>query len=133
MGTSIDSMIDSYIVAEEDFPDQRVIIKENTPGDWVYVILEGQVKVKKSTPKGMITMAVLKKRSIFGEMALFDKAKRLRTATVVADGPVKLGVLDKERLGKEFESLSPQLRGLIKTLLSRLEMMTKKASMLAVE
>ena len=133
MGTSIDNMIHSYIAAEEDFPDQSVIIKENTPGDWVYVILEGQVKVKKSTPKGMITVAILKKRSIFGEMTLFDKAKKLRTATVVADGPVKLGVLDKQRLENEFESLSPQLRGLIKTLLSRLGMMTKKASMLSVE
>jgi len=130
---TVDSLVYGYILNEKDFPDNEVIIKENTEGDWVYVILKGQVKVKKYTPKGMVTLATLKKGDIFGEMALFDKANKRRTASIMADGPVTLGVLDKERLDNEFESLSPQLKGLIKTLLSRLEKTTKQAGLIAVE
>jgi len=44
---------------------------------------------------------------------------------------VKLGILDKERLESEYESLSPQLKSLIKTLALRLKETTKKASLLA--
>ena len=81
----------------------------------------------------MVTLATLKTGDIFGEMALFDKVNKRRTATVMADGPVTVGVLDKERLDNEFESLSPQLKGLIKTLLSRLEKTTKQAGLIVVE
>lgn len=129
---SIEGFLYGYIVNEEDYPGNAAIIREGTEGDWVYVILKGKVKVKKNTPKGMVTLATLKEGAIFGEMAMFDKVKKRRTATIIADGPVKIGVLDRERLDKEFESLSPQLKGLIKTLLIKLEKTTKQASLIAV-
>lgn len=62
----------------------------------------------------------------------FKKTDRLRTASVVADGQVKLGVIDKDRLEKEYEALSPQLKSLVRTMVLRLEETTKKASLLAV-
>lgn len=130
---AIDSLVYSYVVNEENYPDKAVIIEENTKGDWVYLVIEGQVKVKKNTPKGMITVDTLREGAIFGEMSLFDKTRGIRTATVVADGPAKVGVLDKESLDREFESLSSQLKGLIKTLVSRLENTTKRAGALVVE
>jgi hypothetical protein len=55
----------------------------------------------------------------------------LRTASVIAEGVVKLGILDKERLEKEYELLSPQLKSLIRTLVLRLKETTKKASLIA--
>jgi len=116
---AIDSSVYGYMVDEQDFPDKKVIIEENSIGDWVYIVLEGQVKVKKKTAKGVLTLATLGEGAIFGEMPLFLKRDKLRTATVQADGPVKVGILDTSRLDKEFELLSPQLRGLIKTLARR--------------
>ena len=44
--------IHAYVASEEFYPDGSVVIEEGTVGDWVYVILEGSVKVRKKTPKG---------------------------------------------------------------------------------
>jgi CRP-like cAMP-binding protein len=107
------------MVEEQEYPDKKILLEENSVGDWVYVILEGEVKIKKRTKKGMITLATLGKGAIFGEMPLFLKRNRKRTATAQAHGRVRVGLLDTTRLDKEIESLSPQLRSLIKTLTKR--------------
>ncbi|MEE9609634.1 MAG: cyclic nucleotide-binding domain-containing protein, partial [Desulfatiglandales bacterium] len=88
----IDSVIYSYIEGHENYPDKAVIIEENAKGDWVYVVLKGQVKVIKKTPKGLVTVYTLKEGDIFGEVALFGRRRGIRTATIVADGPVEIAV-----------------------------------------
>ena len=128
----LESFIYGYIVKEEFFPDQAKIIEEGKYGDWVYVVMEGRVKTKKRTSKGMLTINTLGEGSVIGEIPFLKKTDRLRTASIVADGHVKLGVLDKDRLEKEYEALSPQLKSLCRTMVLRLEETTKKASLLAV-
>jgi CRP-like cAMP-binding protein len=128
----LESFIYGYIVKEELFPDQARIIEEGKYGDWVYVVMEGRVKTKKRTSKGMLTINTLGEGSVIGEIPFLKKTDRLRTASIVADGQVKLGVLDKDRLEKEYEALSPQLKSLCRTMVLRLEETTKKASLLAV-
>lgn len=128
----LESFIYGYIVKEEFFPDQATIIEEGKYGDWVYVVMEGRVKTKKRTSKGMLTINTLGEGSVIGEIPFLKKTDRLRTASIVADGKVKLGVLDKDRLEKEYEALSPQLKSLCRTMVLRLEETTKKASLLAV-
>jgi hypothetical protein len=44
-----------------------------------------------------------------------------------------VGVLDTDRLLKDFESVSPQLKGLTKTLVKRLSDTTQRAVKLAME
>ena len=128
----VDAVIYSYIVSHETYQDKAVIIEENAKGDWIYVVLKGQVTVKKKTPKGLVTVYTLKEGEIFGEIALFGKRKGIRTASIIADGPVEIGVLDKVRLDSEFQSLSPQLRGLISTLVSNLGRAINDACLLVV-
>lgn len=130
---TIEQFIFAYIAKEEHYQDNDSIIKEGTSGDWVYLVLEGQVKVKKMTSKGLITIDALKEGDIFGEMILWHFKQGARTASVVADGPVKVGVLDTEALLKDYERLSPRLKNLMKSLIMRLEEATKKAVTLAVE
>jgi CRP-like cAMP-binding protein len=130
---AINSMIYGYMVDEHDYADKAVIIEEGSIGDWVYVILEGRVKMRKKTKKGMVTLATFKEGDIFGELPLFDKRDRIRTETVVANGPVKIGILDTSRLDKELELLSPQLRGLMRTLVSRYRDSVKRISDIAVD
>ena len=129
----LDSVIYGYIAEEEVYQPNTTIIEEGKRGDWVYVVLEGRVKIKKATPKGPVTLDILGEGAIVGEMVLLKDTKEKRTASVVADGVVKMGILDRERLESEYESLSPQLKGLIKTLVFRLEETTKRASALAAE
>lgn len=130
---NINSIVYGYIVGEETHDSGSMIMEEGKRGDWVYVILEGKVRIKKRTPKGFVTIETLGPGGIIGEMVLLKEAGLLRTASIIADGAVKLGVLDRERLAIEYESLSLQLRTLIKTMVLKLEDVTRKASKMALE
>ncbi len=125
---SILSLVATYVIHEEKFRDKAVIIEEDSRGDWIYVVLKGCVKVKKRASWGWITCYSLKEGDIFGEMGIFGKRKEMRMATMVAEGPVEVGILDRVRLEKEFALLSPQLKDLIKALVSRLGDSIKNAS-----
>ncbi len=129
---AIENFLYTYISNEEEYAKGDTIIKEGSKGDWVYVILEGTVKVKKMSSKGMVTINTLSEGEIFGEMILWRAGKGLRTATVIAETDVKVGLLDTEMLVKEYESVSPRLKSLIGSLISRLSKTTQKAVKLAV-
>ena len=128
---AIDNIIYSYIVKEEIVQPNVTIIKEGAKGDWMYIVLEGKVKVKKATPKGLVTIDTLGEGAVIGEIPFLLKTDKLRTSSVISEGVVKIGTLDKERLEKDYESLSPHLKSLIKTLVMRLKLTTQKASLLA--
>jgi CRP-like cAMP-binding protein len=128
----VDEFIYAYVAKEEDYKDNDTIVKEGTSGDWIYVILEGQVKVKRMTAKGHLTVDTLKEGDIFGEMVLWQSGQGARTASIIAAGPVKVGVLDKEFLLKEYEKLSPRLKDLMRSLIKRLNETTQKAVNLAL-
>jgi CRP-like cAMP-binding protein len=119
---TIDEIVQSYTVDVKTYPDKAVIIKEGSEGDWVYKILEGCAKIKKRTPKGMVTLDTFKEGDIFGEMALLETGKGVRTASVVAaNGPVRVGILDPERLARDYDTVSPELKRLIGSLTIRLK------------
>jgi CRP/FNR family cyclic AMP-dependent transcriptional regulator len=120
-----------YIRDEETHSDGTVIFDEGGFSDWVYVIMEGQVKVTKQTPKGKVTVAKLSEGEFIGELEFLDLGKEPRSATVVAEGEVKLGVLDRDKLRREYDSLSPDFRKIIRTLVRRLRRITLQAASLA--
>ena len=131
---AIDQLVYGYVASEETYQDKEVIIEEGSKGDWVYVILEGRAMVSKRTRKGTVTLDTLKEGDIFGEMILLETGQGLRSASVVAaDGPVRLGVLDSERLVKDYGALSPQLRALMRSLIQRLKEATDKVCNVVVE
>lgn len=130
---NIDSIVYGYVVNEESFPDQAVVLKEGATGNWVYVVLEGQVKVKKEMGKTTVHLDTLKTGDVFGEMALFDKSVESRTATLIADGIVRLGVLDQDQLIRDYEKVSPQLKELIRALMHKLKDTTDKVAALALK
>jgi CRP-like cAMP-binding protein len=125
---TVDSKVIGYMVSEERFSDKAVIIKEGNIGDWVYVILEGRVKIKKQTSKGLLTIDTLSEGNFIGEMALLKQNNSKRTASAVADGPVVLGVLDSVRLLQEWEAQPARIKKLISNLIQNLEEATKKAA-----
>ena len=129
----IDNFLHSYVVKEEEYDEGGVIIKEGARGDWVYLILMGRVKVKKLISKRKVTIARLIEGDIFGEMNLLKSGKDARSASIIADTYVKVGVLDTRRLINEYESISPRLKNLISSLVQRLAHTTYEAARLAIE
>ncbi len=109
----------AYIISEESHPDGTVIIKEKTYGDWVYIILEGKAKVKKKTFKGEVLIDHLEEGSVFGKTSIFSEAEEQRYTSLVSDGPITLGVLDTQKLDKDWIALPPQLRSLINSLIKK--------------
>ncbi|NTV57212.1 MAG: cyclic nucleotide-binding domain-containing protein [Deltaproteobacteria bacterium] len=123
----IDPVVYEYIASEVECPANEVIIEEGSKGDWVYVVLEGHVKVKKRTPKGLIVIDTLSEGDIFGEIAFLEGEDADRSATVMAaEGSVRLGILDKELLIKHYSAMSPTLRAIIKSLAIKVRETTKR-------
>jgi CRP-like cAMP-binding protein len=122
----MDPLVYEYILSDVKYPDRAVIIEEGSSGRWIYVVLEGHVKVMKKTASGMVTVDTLEEGEIFGEMVLLEGGHGRRSASVVADGQVKLGILDTDRLMKDYQNLSTRLRALLRSLILRLRDTTSK-------
>ncbi len=74
-------------------PDQ-ILFEENEPGDCLYLILQGSIKISKRGRGGkQETLAYLPANDYFGEMALVDSGKRSAQATAV--GTTTLGRIDR--------------------------------------
>ena len=72
----------------------EVIFEEDEPGDSLYLIAEGSVKISKRGRAGQQeTLAYLMERDFFGEMALVDTGKRSAQAAAVDN--VALGRIDR--------------------------------------
>ena len=117
-----------------EFDDGKVIIVEGQKTDRnVYVILAGQVTVVKKTEKGLVHLAVLEEGDIFGEVSFLAQERGTRSASVIARGKVKVGVLDPEKLTAQYRSLSPTFQKMLRDLSERFSTTTTLASRVAAK
>ena len=66
------------------FPRRRTVFGEGQPGDQLYIIVAGKVKIRQTTARGRETLVtVLGPADIFGELALFDPDARSSTVTTL--------------------------------------------------
>jgi CRP/FNR family cyclic AMP-dependent transcriptional regulator len=64
----------------------EVLFNEGEPGDRLYVIVEGKIKLGRASGDGRENLlAILGPGEMFGELSLFDPGPRNATATAVAD------------------------------------------------
>jgi CRP/FNR family transcriptional regulator, cyclic AMP receptor protein len=75
----------------QEFQTGTTIFTEGTPGDVVYVILDGEVEIKVRNKH----LDVLGPGEIFGEMALIDA--QTRSATAVAKSPCRMAVINEKQ------------------------------------
>ncbi|MCA0337903.1 MAG: Crp/Fnr family transcriptional regulator [Actinobacteria bacterium] len=84
-----------------------ILFHEGDPGDRLYVLGEGKIKLGQSSPDGRENiLAVLGPGEMFGELSLFDPGPRTATATAVAETQVL--ALSTEQL-REYLSGRPQV------------------------
>jgi CRP/FNR family cyclic AMP-dependent transcriptional regulator len=78
-----------------------LIVKEGDGGDFMFVIVEGKVKVFLKREKKEIVLATLEKGNFFGEMTLFGRKSRSATVQALTDLKlVKVTRRDLKRLSK---------------------------------
>jgi hypothetical protein len=121
------------VVDEEDFSDGRTVVKEGSHGKWLWVILDGMVKVTKESPKGPLTVSHIGEGCFIGTFASFLFQEHARNASVTAVGEARLGLLDTQQLSVEFRALSPELRNVLVSMDGRLRKITDRLAQLAGE
>ncbi|MBI9102025.1 MAG: cyclic nucleotide-binding domain-containing protein [Spirochaetales bacterium] len=108
----------------------KVIFREGEPGDKMYIIQEGSVRISRSIEGKEHILAVLSKGDFFGEMAIVNQEPR--TATVTAGSTVRmlsfnregfLGMIDKngkialniiDKLCRRLNNANQQIQHLVK-------------------
>ena len=80
-----------------DAPRGAVLFNEGDPGESLYIVISGKVKLGRRSSDGRENLvAVMGPSDQFGELSLFDPGPRTATATVVTDA--KVAKLPKEAL-----------------------------------
>jgi len=97
--------------------DGEVIFREGDPGDEMYVIQSGKVRVFGESQGRETTLCVLSRSDFFGEMALLTSQPR--TATAKAVGEVTLLVISKA----QFDALiqEPLVRMMLERMSARIQ------------
>lgn len=80
----------------KDYNNGDIIIKQGDAGECMYVIQSGKVDIVKESKGKEVYLATRNEGDFFGEMALFSR--EMRSATVKANGPVKILTVDKRNL-----------------------------------
>ena len=74
------------ICSEQSFKFGQKIFKEGDPGNRLYIVSEGEVRISRNVPgSGEEALAVLKAGACFGEMAVFDPSERSTDAIANVD------------------------------------------------
>ncbi|MBW2063776.1 MAG: cyclic nucleotide-binding domain-containing protein [Deltaproteobacteria bacterium] len=115
-----------YVIEEEEYRDGEQIVKEGGFGKWIWVILEGKVRISRDTGKEPLAVAILGEGSFIGTFSSFLFKENARSATATTVGEVRLGLLDNERLAGEYENLPPETRKLLISLDRRLRGITDR-------
>lgn len=90
-------------LAERHVSKGEVLFAEGDPGDRMYVIIDGKVKLGQTSTDGRESLlSILGPGEMFGELSLFDPGLRTSTATALTDAIV---------LGLGNDQLRPWLTG----------------------
>ncbi|HSU53220.1 MAG TPA: cyclic nucleotide-binding domain-containing protein [Candidatus Dormibacteraeota bacterium] len=114
----------------EKIPQFAVIVKQGDPGDTMYLILQGELRVRMNVGGKETILATLGVGEFFGDISLFDHGPR--SADVVANVEsivLKISSSAIEQLSKAAPELAtPFLRNIGQTLSARIRADNKRLS-----
>jgi len=98
------------------FADKQIIFCENEPGDELFIIKKGRVKIVKQSNNSEVVLSVLGDGEIFGELAIVSH--KPRNATAISMGKTTALPIDMPAITKLIEK-SPLIINRIFTAISR--------------
>ena len=106
-------------LTEVDLSRGSTLFHEGDPGDQLYFIIAGKIKLGRTAPDGRESLvAIMGPGELFGEMALFDPSPRSTSATAVSE--TRLAGLKHENLKKVIERSPDVSAQLLQALARRL-------------
>jgi CRP-like cAMP-binding protein len=119
-------------VIERRYPRNTTIVEEGLPGDYMYIIREGRVKVTKLSEDGREKiLEFLDAGSFVGEMALLERAPR--SASVKTLAPVRMLALSRNDFLSLLRRSSDLGLAVIEVLCSRLRTQNDQSSALSFQ
>lgn len=114
----------------EKVPQWATIVKQGDPGDTMYLILQGELRVRINVGGRETILATLGAGEFFGDISLFDQGPR--SADVVANSDsilLKISSAAVEELSRQAPELAtPFLRNIGRTLSARIRADNKRLS-----
>jgi len=128
--TDLESL--SSLVIERRLPKHKTIVEEGAPGDYMYIICEGRVKVTKLSGDGREKiLELLESGDFFGEMSLLDDAPR--SASVKALSEVRILALSRNDFLSLLKNSSDLALAVVQELTRRLRQIDEQASSLSFQ
>jgi CRP-like cAMP-binding protein len=87
------------------YPDGHVFIKEGSRGDTLFLLLEGEVSVRRERSTLSHDLKMMQPGEFFGQLALIDQERR--AATCAAVGPVRVASLPQSAFSFLFSAHAP--------------------------
>jgi CRP-like cAMP-binding protein len=117
IGPYVKTSLDPFPPGEStrEYPKNRMIFAEGEPGDELYIIQRGSVKITKIAEGNEVLLAVLKPGDIFGEMALLES--KPRTACAISFEDCALLAVSRANFARIVAG-QPQLIAKLTTLLA---------------
>jgi len=110
------------------FPSGTVLFEEGQPGDDMYIVIDGEIELRRQVGESERVLAVLPAGEFFGEMAILNR--RPRSATAVVRSDARLFVID----GTTFEAMlraRPEIAlRIIRSLSARLDSANRHVELL---
>jgi CRP/FNR family transcriptional regulator, cyclic AMP receptor protein len=118
------------VTVQRTYTRGQYVCYQGDPGDWLFVIAEGLVKVVFSTEEGEeIILTTLRPPEVFGELAVLDQAPR--SASVMAVEPTLVLMLSRVRLLEAMRSSPPLVDAVLAALARLVRRLTEQAGDLA--
>ncbi len=120
------------LLIERRFPKNKTIVEEGMPGDYMYIVCDGRVKVTKLSGDGREKiLEMLGSGSFFGELSLLDGAPR--SASVKALTETRMLALSRSDFLAQLRRSPDLAMALIQELTARLRQMDDQASSLSFQ
>lgn len=117
-------------IYEKTFLEGEIIFKEGEPGDEIYLIDRGEVKIFKEIEGKEKVLAILGEGEVFGEMSVLDG--KPRSASAMATKDTILRIMNREAL-IEYIKQNPFMEYLINTLIERLRIADEQIKFLSIK